>query len=300
MKRPRRVLSGILLMFYSSCAFSLMALCVKCASPDLPSYEIVFFRSIIGMVLTWLVIRRKKVELPGKSWRHLLMRSLSGFAALSLYFYTLTRLPLGTAVLLNYTSPIFATLLAMLFLSERPNLLLGTMTLVAFAGIYFLVDRPEIRHMDAVWTGLLSAVCAAVAYISIRAIKHRESPLVIILWFTTVSTLGSLFFLPRGFVWPSPLTWLAVAGIGIFSYYGQLWLTISLRRVPASLAVPFSYVTPLLSFLYGFIFWGDHVSGRELTGIVMIISAATLISWLGKTAEKKRITLPPEKPAPSL
>ncbi len=274
-------------MLYSSCAFSLMALCVKSASPVLPSYEIVFFRSLLGLLMTWAVIRRKNIRLTKDSWRHLMLRGLSGFAALLLYFYTLTRLPLGTAVLLNYTSPVFSTLLAMIFLNERPNALLGGMTLMAFAGIYFLVDRPEITDQAAVWTGLLSALCAGVAYVSIRAIKHRESPFVIIFYFTVISTVGSLFFLPRGFVWPGLAEWLAIAGIGVFSYYGQLWLTISLRRIPASLAVPFSYLTPLLSFFYGFLFWREHLSVKEMAGAFMIIASGSLISWLGHTREGK-------------
>ena len=171
-------------MLYSSFSFSLMALCVKWASPNLPSPEIVFFRSILGLLMTYAVIQRKKLALGGEHWQTLVLRGISGFSALSLYFYTLSRLPLGTAVLLNYTSPVFSTLLAVLFLKERPNLILISMTLSAFAGIYLLVDQPQITDHTAVWTGLLSAVCAAVAYVSIRAIKHRVPPVVVIFYFT--------------------------------------------------------------------------------------------------------------------
>lgn len=288
MKKPQAALSGVLVMLYSSCSFSLMALCVKWASPNLPSPEIVFFRSILGLLMTYAVIHRKKLSLNSEHWRTLTLRGLSGFAALSLYFYTLSRLPLGTAVLLNYTSPVFSTLLAVLFLKERPNLILISMTLSAFAGIYLLVDQPQITDHAAVWTGLLSAVCAAVAYVSIRAIKHHVPPVVVIFYFTVISTLGSLFFLPHTFVWPNLLEWLAIAGIGVFSYYGQLWLTIALQRTPASLIVPFSYLTPLLSFCYGFIFWRDHLTFKEAAGVFMIIAAGSVISFFGKTREEEQ------------
>jgi len=287
MKKPQAALSGVLSMLYSSFAFSLMALCVKWASPHLPSTEIVFFRSVLGVLMTYAVIHRKKLSLSGESWKPLLLRGVSGFAALSLYFYTLTRLPLGTAVLLNYTSPVFSTLLAIVFLRERPNLILICMTVSAFAGIYLLVDQPQITDHTAVWTGLLSAVCAAIAYVSIRAIKHRVAPVVVIFYFTLISTVGSLFFLPQVFVMPSLLEWVAIAGIGLFSYYGQLWLTIALQRTPASLAVPFSYLTPLLSFCYGFIFWREHITLKETAGVIMIIAASTVISFFGKTKEEK-------------
>ncbi|MBP9864766.1 MAG: EamA family transporter [Candidatus Omnitrophica bacterium] len=288
MKKPQQALSGVLSMLYSSFSFSLMALCVKWASPGIPSPEIVFFRSVLGVLMTYAVIHRKKLVLGGEHWRPLVLRGLSGFAALSLYFYTLSRLPLGTAVLLNYTSPVFSTLLAVLFLKERPNLILICMTLSAFAGIYLLVDQPQIADPTAVWTGLLSAVCAAVAYVSIRAIKHRVPPVVVIFYFTLISTIGSLFFLPQAFVMPGLLEWLAIAGIGVFSYYGQLWLTMALQRTPASLVVPFSYLTPLLSFCYGFIFWREHIALKEAAGIIMIIAASTVISIFGKTKEEEQ------------
>lgn len=274
-------------MLYSSFSFSLMALCVKWASPNLPSPEIVFFRSVLGVLMTYAVIHRKKISFVSENWKPLVLRGLSGFAALSLYFYTLTRLPLGTAVLLNYTSPVFSTLFAVTFLKERPNPILVFMTLSAFAGIYLLVDQPQITDHTAVWTGLLSAICAAVAYVSIRAIKHRVPPVIVIFYFTLISTIGSLFFLPQAFVMPKPLEWLAIAGIGIFSYYGQLWLTMALQRTPASLVVPFSYLTPLLSFCYGFIFWQEHITAKEIAGIILIITASTVISFFGKTKEKE-------------
>jgi len=278
-------LSGILLMLYSSFSFSLMALCVKWTSPHLPSTEIVFFRSLLGLIMTYTVIHRKKLPLKSEYWQLLLLRSLSGFFALSLYFYTLTKLPLGTAVLLNYTSPVFATLFAVVFLREKPNTILILMTLSAFAGIYLLSDQPQITDSIAVWTGLLSAVFAGVAYVSIRSIKHKVHSVVIIFYFTLASTIGSVFLLPRGFMWPTLLEALAIAGIGLFSYYGQLWLTLALQKTPASLAVPFSYLTPLMSFCYGLVFWREHVGIKTLAGVILIITSSTVISLFGKAKD---------------
>ncbi len=287
MKRPRRILSGILLMIYASVAFSLMALCIKSISRFMPSQEIVFLRSLTGFMITFSVVYGKRVPVFGNSWQPLVWRGLIGFVSLALYIYTIAHLPLGTAVLLNYTSPVFSALMAIVFLKERPNALLLGMTILAFAGIYLLIARPaELSQQFAVWIGLLSAITTAVAYISIRSIKNRESPLIIILYFTVISTLGSLFFIRQEFVWPRGLSvWLAIIGIGIFSFYGQLWMTIALRRIPVSLAVPFSYITPLLSFCYGFLFWKEHLNGKEMIGIAMVITAGSLISWLGHTQE---------------
>ncbi len=273
-------------MLGSSVSFSLMALCVKILGRNHPSHEIVFIRSLIGVVMTSMVICAKKIPL----WGHgeirsiLILRGFSGFAALTLYFYAITHLPLGTSVLLNYTSPVFAAVLAMLFLRERPNLALTLLTFMAFSGIYLLVEsQPDFSKTSAAAMGLLSALFAAVAYISIRAIKHRASPLTVIFYFTIISTVGSAFLMSRDWHFPKTAEIPALIGIGVFSFYGQLWLTIALRRAPASLAIPFSYLTPLLSYGFGFLVWHEIPGPRALVGAAVVIATGSLIPSLGRT-----------------
>ena len=268
-------------MGQASFAFSIMALCVKLASKTLPSLEIVFFRSLIGTVMILFLIRAKRVSLWGKEKALMTLRGLSGFIALSLHFYTIAHLPLGTAVLLNYTGPIFAALFGAIFLKEKPSLFLAAMILLSFAGVYFLVEG-KLQHWDwMVFLGLLSAVFVGIVYTSIRAIKGHESDLTIIFYFVGVSMLGSLAFLGFGFKWPNLNEWLWLAGVGVGSFYGQLWMTKAVRRAPACLVSPFSYLTPLLSFLYGLIFFKEKMTVYSLLGAFLIILGGSLISYFG-------------------
>ena len=279
MKRSRSHLSGIALMCKASFAFSLMALCVKFASQTLPSLEIVFFRSLIGALMILTLIRAKKVSLFGKEKFLMILRGLCGFAALSLHFYTIARLPLGTAVLLNYTGPIFASLFAVFFLKEKPGILLFAMALISFTGVYFLTQADFRAAVLPFFLALLSGVFVGIVYVLIRAIRRRESPLTVIFYFTAVSTAGSLGFLPFGFKWPGLYEWLLLAGVGAGSFYGQLWMTTSLRRAPAALVSPFSYLAPLLSFVYGFIFFGEEWTFQSAWGAFLIILGGSLISY---------------------
>lgn len=274
-------------MMKASVCFSIMAMCVKWASSGLPSFEIVFFRSLLGTLMILPLLIAKKVSFVGKAHGILLLRGTSGFVALTLFFYTLTKLPLGTAVILNYTSPIFSAILATLFLKERPGIITFFMTLISFLGVYLLVDSRLPGSGLPVLLGLLSAVAAGVAYVSIRAIKHRESPLTVIFYFTLISTVGSAGLLSFGFRWPTPIEWLALAGVGIGAFYGQLWMTISLRRAPASLVGPFSYLSPLLSFIYGLLFWGERLSWKALSGAFLIILGGAAITYFGSGKKSK-------------
>ena len=97
-------------MIRASIGFSFMAVCVKFASQTLPSGEIIFFRSLFGSLMIGGWILRRGVSFLGRNRRLMLLRAMSGFVALSLHFYTIAHLSLGTAVILNYTSPIFAAL----------------------------------------------------------------------------------------------------------------------------------------------------------------------------------------------
>lgn len=271
-------LQGILYITAASVSFSLMAVCVKLTSRNLPSMEIVFFRSVIATLMFIPIMARQKISFLGHDRKLLLLRGFAGFAALALHFLTIAKLPLGTAVILNYTAPIFAVLLALIFLKERPDLFLWTMVFISFAGI-FLLTGIKMQKIDFyIFLGLLSGLLAAIAYIAIRSVGDHDSPLTIIFYFTFISSAGSVFFLPRYFVWPSPADWAGIVGVAIGAFFGQLWMTIAYRKAPAALISPFSYLTPTFVFILGAWLWRDPFTASNFLGAFLIILAGTLIS----------------------
>ena len=225
----------------------------------------------------------------------LIARGVSGCLALLLHFYTISKLELGMAVMLNYTAPLFAALFAIFFLKERPGIFLWGLILLSFAGVILLNSNSSMTWRPAVWLALLSSVFAAIAYVSIRTIKHRESPLTVIFYFTLISTVGSLFFL-RDWKIPDLREWLLIAGVVLFSFYGQLWMTTALRRAPSYLVTPFQYLHPVLSFGYGWILWGNSVTWTVATGVFLIVGSGSLIAYQATRLkpEKKFPTLPSE------
>lgn len=290
MKRSKRYLSGIQLMSQSAICFSVMALCVKYASSAISPFQIVFFRSFFGMLLVLPLIWRKKVSLWGEERYKLTARGVCGFGALILHFYTIAKLELGVAIMLNYTAPVFTVIFSIFFLKERPNLSLCFLILLSFAGVFLLNTRSSIAWSPAMWLALLSSIFAAFAYLSIRTIRHRESPYTVIFYFTLLSTVGSLFFL-KGWQWPDSGSWGWIAGVVVFSFFGQVWMTTALRRAPAYLVTPFSYVHPVLSFGYGWILWGDPVTWTTAAGIFLIVGSGCLISYFETRREKNPLAL---------
>ena len=288
MKRSKLYLSGIRLMTQSAVCFSLMAFCVKWATCELPPFEIVFFRSFFGLLLVLPFIFRGKIPLWGVERPKLILRGISGCLALLLHFYTISKLELGMAIMLNYTAPIFTVILAIFFLHERPSLPLLFLVFLAFAGVILLNSGSGVSWNPNVWLALLSSVFAAIAYVSIRTIRHRESPFTVIFYFTLISTLGSLFFI-HGWKWPGLQAWFLMAGVVISSFYGQLWMTTAYRRAPTYLVTPFQYLHPVLSFLYGWFFWNDKITWQTIFGVFLIIASGSFISYF---ATRRKATIP--------
>lgn len=288
MKRSKLYLSGIRLMTLSAVAFSLMALCVKIVSRNISPFEIVFFRSFFGTLMVLPFIFCTRASLLGVEHVKLTARGISGCIALLLHFYTIAKLELGTAIMLNYTAPIFAVIFAVFYLHEKPSFSFYFLILLSFFGVILLNSKATISWKPEVWLALLSSVFAAIAYVSIRTIRQRESPLTVIFYFTLISTIGSLFFL-EGWKWPNLIDWILIAGVVIFSFYGQLWMTTAFRRAPAYLVTPFQYFHPVLSFGYGWLLWGDMITWQIALGVFLIILSGSFISYF-ETKRREKVS----------
>jgi len=275
---PHGNLLGISYIIAASFGFSLMAICVKWISKDIPSTEIVFFRSAISTLMFIPIMLHQKISFRGHDRPMLLLRGLSGFIALSLHFLTIAKLPLGIAVVLNYTAPIFAVILAVFFLNEHPDLFLWGMVFLSFSGI-FLLTGAKFQTMDLyILLGLVSGFFAAIAYVAIRTVGDRDSPLTIIFYFTAISTAGSVFFIWKDFVWPTPENWIGIFGVSVGAFFGQLWMTLAYRKAPAALVSPFSYLTPTFVFIAGAFLWKDPFTFWNTLGAALIILAGCFIS----------------------
>ncbi len=275
--RRKAVSQGILDMIIASLSFGAMTGFVKYASKTLPPFEIVFWRSLFGSFLMAVLVIKEKESFFGKKLKLLLMRGIFGFIALAMNFYAISKLNVGVAVILNYTSPIFVALISVLLLKEKISKVLWTLTVLCFTGLYLLVGPQFSFKSFPIMIGLLSGVMAALAYITIRIASEEESSSVIIFYFTMVSTLGSLPLLYFGFKIPNAQEWLSIGGIVIGSFFGQVFLTKSIREAPPSIVCPFSYLTPVFSFILGVLIWRDRFSVGSLVGAAFVITSGVVI-----------------------
>jgi S-adenosylmethionine uptake transporter len=280
-----------LLIMAASALFALMGLCVKLASAHYGAGEIVLYRSLIGLVLMGGALRLRGVSLrtavPGMHF----WRSACGTAGLCLWFYSLSALPLATAMTLNYMSSVWIALFliggAVLAGNERSGLdgRLIAAVLAGFAGVA-MVLRPTIEQNQA-WhgvIGLLSGLVSAMAYLQVTALGRAGEPSERVVFYFSVGgcIAGALLTLLMG--GPHAHTTqglLLLAAIGLLATAAQ-WLMTRAYATGATLGIAaLQYLGIVYSFLLGVWLFKDAVTALALGGMALIIAAgvaATLLS----------------------
>jgi len=275
-------------MTASAFSFSLMGAGGKVLAPLFPSSELVFARALICVILIFPILVYKKISLIGTHQKLLIFRSLMGFLALQCFFFTFSSLKLVQAILLNQLSPIFVILLAPYLLGEKGQLRTWLLCLGAFFGVFllftperhlFLVNSAEGGQSLSIALGLMGALLAALAYLLVRRLNKKEHPLTIIFHFSCFTALGCL---PLGYVFsfrfPGGADGLTFLMMGIAAFFGQWFLTKAYHVLEASKVAIYSFLTPVFSCLWGYLFWGEQLTWVSLLGALIIIGSGLLMA----------------------
>lgn len=267
-------------MVVAALFFASMGVFVKAGSRYFGSVELLFYRTLFGLLLLggMMVLRRRNPLTP--NWRGHLKRSLIGYLSMGLLFYALTHLPLATAITLNYTSSLFFTLICLVRLKEPLTRSAALALAVGFVGILLLL-RPTLG--DDMWfaaaMGLASGACAGMAVFQVRELGQMgEAPWRTVFWFFAVSSLlGALLLtLGPGFTPLTATTVWPLLGIGLTGMCGQLAMTRAYKEGSKFLAASFAYLTVAFSALLGVLLWGDVLVVEAVAGILLIVFSGVL------------------------
>jgi drug/metabolite transporter (DMT)-like permease len=267
-------------MLVAAALFALMGVLVKHASAHFSPAELVFYRSAFGLAAIWIAIaathRRALAPLVTPHARAHVWRGLSGFAALVLFFYAIARLPLATAVTLNYTAPLFLAGLSAWWLKEKHSRGLTGAVLLGFVGIVLLL-RPQVDGQA--WlpalAGLASGLLAAVAYVNVKQLgKLGEPEWRVVFYFTLLATVGGgAWMLLAGFHRPRASDWPWLVGIGVTATLAQLALTRAYHRGRTLTVGSLAYTTVGFSALYGVLLFGERLPLPAWAGMAVVAAA---------------------------
>ena len=261
-------------MVVASVLFAAMGVCVKLAADTFSAPEIVFYRSVISLVLMFLLVRLHRIPLATPHWRNQLFRGASGFVSLLLFFYAIALLPLATAVTLNYTSPLFLALYFAAFagMRLRPGMIAALM--IGFVGVVALL-RPTLAS-EQFAGGLIalgSGIISGLAYFNVRELGARGEPEArTVFYFALFSTVcGGLWMLLYEFHPVDLRGGLLLFGVGGLATLAQLAMTRAYKHGKPLVTASLAYTTIIFASLFGIALWGEVLSLSAWLGIGLII-----------------------------
>jgi drug/metabolite transporter (DMT)-like permease len=271
---------GLLLMVASAASFALMAGIAKRWLADTPTQAVVLSRGLL-MSLTFIVLAKQRgVSLIGRQHRLLFTRGALGYVSLSCYFWSVQHLPLGDAVLLQYTHPIFVALLAPWLLRERTSARHWWIVLVAFLGVALVVG-PTGELRGVTFVGLSGALSSGFAYIAIRHLAATEHPLTIMVWFPLLTIPGGLLgalLAGEGSV-PRDLGEVgAHLGVAAAGMMGQMTLTWGLARIDAARGTAATMTGPAFGVLFGLLLFGTVPTPTSFAGMLVVTCCAIALA----------------------
>lgn len=273
--------NGIGYILVSTFCFSLVNICVKYLE-EVPTTEIVFFRSIVTFVITAFLIFQIGIPFWGNQIKWLLLRGAAGAISLTLFFYTIKWMPIGTAVTIQFLSPVFTILLGIYFLGEKVKRLQWFFFIMAFAGVIVVKGFDPRVSWFYLSLGVISAFFSGVAYNAIVKCKHTEHPLTLVMYFPLVAIpiTGIWCF----FEWKTPDAneWLLLLMAGLLTQVAQVCMTKALHLGKSSVIIPFKYLGIIYALIYGVLFFNESYSITVILGIVLIAVGVITNAILGQ------------------
>ncbi|HEX9050846.1 MAG TPA: DMT family transporter [Anaeromyxobacter sp.] len=292
------------LLFGSGVLFGLSAVLTRVATlAGMSGGQVTLVRFALGLAFVGGVFAvRPGTFRPRRPWL-LAARGVFGGIAALLYFLSIARIPAGEATLLNNTFPIFAVLLSLVLLNERPTFHLAVALAVASAGVFLVLGggRVALRLDTGELLGIASGICGGAAVTAIRALRATDNAPTI---FFSFSVGGLLVAVPFALgPWPSGIApYLATVGVGVVAFLAQIFMTEAYGTLSVPEAAVWQQLTPIASYLWALTL-GESLGLATVVGVLLGVAGIAYGAVLGHaprdaTAPEARMAegIPAEEP----
>lgn len=285
---------GIFFIILSALGFALMSLFVK-LSGDLPSMQKSFFRNLVSLFFAFYIIKKSKIGFKFKKENlvPLILRATLGTLGIVFNYYSIEKLILSDATMLNKLAPFFVIIFSFFILKEKIKLWQIFSILIAFLGSLFIINPnliigllnnniPEtnLNSLPAL-IGVLGAMCAGMAYTMVRFLSLRgEKGPFIVFFFSCFSCLTILPFVLFNFSPMSIKQLIYLLFAGIFASLGQFAVTAAYANAPAKEISIFDYSQIIFSGILGYIVFNQKPDTYSLIGYFIICSVAIFMFFM--------------------
>ena len=285
---PAAVRGGLWMMSAAG-AFTVMTALIRDVATVVHPIEIAFFRSLVNLILMLpFVVRTGRAAFRTDNHRIYLFRGLVGFTFLMTFFPGAAMIPVSDSQALIFTSPLFATVMAIVFLGETMHVRRIVALIVGFCGALVIL-RPGFQEVN---TGAVLVLVAAVAYATSNTIvkfttrsDHPDQTVFFLGLYTT-----PLIAIPAWYVWTTPsLEQLALmVAIGACATANQRFLSRAFASADATAVLPFDFARLPFAAAIGFIAFSELPDIWVWLGGGLIFGASVYIAYRETKAGRQR------------
>lgn len=271
------VIAAALWMLGTLVSFAIMAVSGRELSAGLSTFQILFWRSLIGLVVVaglfsvigWSSVRTHRLSTH-------FGRNLIHFAGQYGWFFGIAALPLTQVFAIEFTTPVWVMLIAALFLGEAITRTRVAALVLGFAGILIILQPGFQTAQIAQLAVLGAAICYASSYVFTKALVATDTPLAIMFYMTLIQMPLALIGGMAGWTWPAGGQWLWVVLAGVSGLTAHYSFSRALRLADATIVTPMDFMRLPLIALIGFLVYDEPLEIAVLAGATVIFAGIFL------------------------
>ena len=261
-------------------SFSLMAISGRELAPELNTFEIMFFRSLIGLLLVVTIgtLSRTLHQIKTDRLGLHMLRNTAHFTGQNLWFLAVAFIPFSQLFALEFSTPLWVALLAPVFLGEALTRRRLLSVCIGFSGV-LIVARPDFSQLNpAILAAMACAICFAFSLMATKKLTIDQSTTCILFWLTLMQlgmgvaavTLTGSVSVPRGigYIW--------VTTVGICGLTAHFCITKALALAPAIVVIPLDFLRLPLISLIGFLAYNEAFEWAVVFGAMLIFTAVLI------------------------
>ncbi len=271
-------------------SFSMMAISGRELGGDLDTFEIMTYRSLIGVmiVLFFIIYNKSYFEINVKRLKLHFIRNIFHFTGQNLWFFAVIYIPLSQLFAFEFTVPIWVAVLAPIFLKEKLTFVRFLAVFTGFVGI-LIVARPNFSSLDpALIAAALCAIGFAVASITTKKLTTTDSITCILFWLTVMQFIfgilcagidGQIDY-PKG----AEMIWVLIVGVcGLAAHF---CITRALELAPALIVSPLEFLRLPFITIIGYFVYNESLEIFVFLGAILVL----LANLINIRAENKQTT----------
>lgn len=241
--------------------------------------QITFGRFLVAWLIWVTVVALRRHRFQPIHWRLHLIRTLMGWLTVTCIFWAGSLMILTDATAISFLTPVVAVVLAIVFLGESVSRIRLATVAIMLLGAMVLLRPGTSAFQPAALIALSAAVAGGFETMFLKRLSALESRTQILFLNNSIGLVIATVAASLVWVWPNPLQWLTMFGVGLSMATAQVFFLTSLRDGEASYVVPFMYSTLIFAGILDYVVFGDRTDAAGALGAAIIVSGAVFLAW---------------------